>query len=63
MKVLLFLGLGLLAAAAVAAAGPPSLAETIRASRWRQRVLLVAAPTATQAAFQTQHELLASAAR
>jgi hypothetical protein len=63
MKVLLFLGLGLLAAATAAAAGPPSLAETIRASRWRQRVLLVAAPTATLAAFQTQHELLAPAAR
>jgi len=63
MRVLFFLGLGLLAAVTAAAAGPPSLAETIRASRWRQRVLLVAAPTASQAAFQTQHELLAPAAR
>lgn len=63
MRVLFFLGLGLLAAATAAAAGPPSLAETIRASRWRQRVLLVAAPTATQAAFKMQHELLAPATR
>lgn len=63
MKVRLFLGLGLLAAATAAPAGPPSLAETIRASRWRQRVLLVAAPRADEAAFQRQKQLLAPAAR
>lgn len=58
MKVLLLLSL--LAAATVAAAGPPSLAETIRAARWQKRLLLVAAPTAAQADFQRQKQLLAT---
>ena len=58
MKVLLLLSL--LAAATVAAAGPPSLAETIRAAKWKKRLLLVAAPTATQADFQRQKQLLAT---
>lgn len=59
MKALLFLGL--LAAAATTAAGPASLASTIKAAKWKKRVLLVAAPTAGQAAFQTQKKLLAAA--
>ena len=58
MKVLLLLSL--LAAATVAAAGPPSLAETIRAAKWKKRLLLVAAPTAAQADFQRQKQLLAA---
>ena len=39
---------------------PRSLAQTLRASRWQKRILLVAAPTATQADFQRQKALLAA---
>ncbi|MGI4832866.1 MAG: DUF4174 domain-containing protein [Janthinobacterium lividum] len=59
MKALLLLEL--LAAITLAAAGPPSLASTIRASKWKKRVLLVAAPRASEAAFRQQKQLLAPA--
>ncbi len=39
---------------------PASLAQTIRASRWKHRVLLVAAPNAENADFKTQKALLAA---
>lgn len=38
----------------------PSLAQTLQASRWHQRVLLLAAPTAAQADFQAQKAQLAA---
>ena len=38
---------------------PACLAQTIRASHWKQRVLLVAAPNAENADFKTQKALLA----
>jgi len=47
---------------AAQAALPPGLAATLRASRWQHRLLLVGAPTAGQADFQTQKKLLAAAA-
>ncbi len=47
---------------AAQAALPPGLAATLRASRWQHRLLLVGAPTAGLAAFQTQKKLLATAA-
>lgn len=64
---LFFSKLGLLAGLALAplalaqAPRPSSLAQTLRASRWQQRVLLIGAPTAGQAAFQQQKKLLANA--
>ena len=39
---------------------PPSLAQTLRASRWKQRLLLIGAPTASHADFQRQKELLST---
>lgn len=58
---LLALAVGpLLAAPAVA---PPGLAEVIRASRWQHRLLLIGAPTASQAEFQRQKKLLAAEAK
>jgi hypothetical protein len=56
---------GLLALAVVPllaaqAAAPPSLAQVLRTSRWRHRVLLIGAPTASQADFQRQKTLLAA---
>lgn len=60
MKLLLLLTL-LGATTGVAALGPPSLAATIRAAKWRRRVLLVAAPAADEASFQRQKQLLAAA--
>lgn len=57
-----YLLLALLAAVTTAATpGPPSLAATIRDSRWQKRVLLLAAPRADEAAFQKQKQLLAAA--
>ena len=41
-------------------AAPPGLAGQLRTSRWQHRVLLVGAPTATQADFQRQKALLAA---
>jgi len=41
-------------------AAPPGLARQLRTSRWQHRVLLVGAPTATQADFQRQKALLAA---
>ena len=38
-----------------------SVEQTLRASRWQKRVLLLAAPTARQADFQQQKALLAAA--
>ena len=40
---------------------PPGLAATLRAARWQHRLLLIGAPTAADAAFQTQKKLLAAA--
>lgn len=48
--------------AARPAAAPTSLAATLRASRWQQRVLLLGASTAAQADFQRQKQLLATEA-
>ncbi|TDN36385.1 hypothetical protein A8B98_10120 [Hymenobacter sp. UV11] len=45
---------------AAQAALPPGLAATLRASRWQHRLLLIGAPTAAQADFQTQKKLLAA---
>lgn len=39
---------------------PASLAQQLRASRWQKRVLLIGAPTASQADFQQQKKLLAA---
>ena len=39
---------------------PMPLEQTLRASRWKKRVLLIAAPTAEQADFKTQKTLLAA---
>lgn len=41
---------------------PASLAQVLQASRWQQRVLLIGAPTVSQAEFQQQKKLLANAA-
>ena len=38
-----------------------SVEQTLRASRWQKRVLLLAAPTAEQADFKQQKDLLAAA--
>ncbi|MDO7884667.1 DUF4174 domain-containing protein [Hymenobacter cheonanensis] len=53
--------LGLLALLAAQPAPGPDLARTLRASRWQHRLLLVGAPTASQADFQRQKALLAEA--
>jgi hypothetical protein len=42
------------------AAAPPGLGEVIRASRWQHRLLLIGAPTASQAELQRQKTLLAA---
>lgn len=57
---LLLLGLGLLT---LTAQTPKlkSLEQTLRESRWQKRVLLVAAPNATQVDFRQQQALLAAA--
>lgn len=60
MKLSAFFLLAVLGAALTAAA-PPSLRQTIQASRWKKRILLVAAPTAGQVEFQDQKKLLAAA--
>ena len=39
---------------------PVPLEQTLRASRWKSRVLLVAAPNAQQADFRQQKQLLAA---
>ena len=41
-------------------ARPTSLAQQLRASHWQKRVLLIGAPTASQADFQHQKKLLAA---
>ena len=58
---LLFTGLTL-AAALAGAQSPKStgLAQQLRASHWQKRVLLIGAPTASQADFQQQKKLLAA---
>ena len=43
-------------------AGSPSLTQTLRQSHWQKRVLLIGAPTASQADFLRQKQLLADAA-
>jgi glutathione peroxidase-family protein len=40
---------------------PTSLAQQLRTSHWQKRVLLIGAPTASQADFQQQQKLLAAA--
>ena len=60
---LVLAGLGLSAALAAAqTAASPSLAQTLRQSHWQKRVLLIGAPTASEANFQHQKQLLADAA-
>jgi len=54
--------LALLPAGAAQSAPPASLAHALSASRWQQRVLLIGAPTASQAEFQQQKKLLAAEA-
>lgn len=44
-----------------AAQSTPGLEATLKAARWRQRVLLVCAPAATDAQLLQQRELLAAA--
>ena len=52
-------GLLLLATASPAQTAPDaSLASTLKAARWRQRVLLICAPTATDAQLLAQRALL-----
>ena len=41
---------------------PPGLAATLRAARWQHRLLLIGAPTAADADFQTQKKWLTAAA-
>jgi hypothetical protein len=48
-------------AAAFASPAPPSLAQTIKANRWKKRILLVVAPTAADPDYQRQKTLLAAA--
>jgi len=52
--------LGLLTLLAAQPAPAPGLAPTLRASRWQHRLLLLGAPTASQAEFQRQKTLLAA---
>jgi hypothetical protein len=52
--------LGLLALLAAQAPKSQSMEQTLRASHWKKRVLLIAAPTAEQADFKTQKALLAT---
>jgi hypothetical protein len=51
---------GLLVILTAQAPKPTSLAQTIRASRWKHRVLLVAAPNAENADFKMQKAMLAA---
>lgn len=53
--------LGLLTLLAAQPAPGPNLAHTLRASRWQRRLLLIGAPTASQAEFKRQKDLLADA--
>jgi glutathione peroxidase-family protein len=60
-RLLPLVGLALVAAVVVAQTPrPTSLAQQLRASHWQKRVLLVGAPTASQADFQQQTKLLAA---
>lgn len=64
MKTVLLLLAGLALSSGLTAAqtaGSPSLAQTLRQSHWQKRVLLIGAPTASQADFQRQKQLLADA--
>ncbi|HEX8503774.1 MAG TPA: DUF4174 domain-containing protein [Hymenobacter sp.] len=58
---LLLLGLGLFSLLAAQRAKPMSLEQTLQASEWKKRVLLIAAPTAEHADFRAQKALLAKA--
>jgi len=49
------------AAPAAAAAPVPTLAQTLRASRWQKRILLVGAPAATAPELEQQKKLLGPA--
>ncbi|WP_310395401.1 DUF4174 domain-containing protein [Hymenobacter sp.] len=57
---LALLGLGLLLGLTARAPKARTLEQTVRASRWKKRVLLIAAPAADQADFRAQKQLLAS---
>ncbi len=59
LSLALLLGLGFFTLHAQAPA-PRSLQQTLRASRWKKRVLLLVAPTATQADLKAQRALLAT---
>jgi hypothetical protein len=60
---LVLAGLALSSALAAAqTAGSPSLTQTLRQSHWQKRVLLIGGPTASEANFQRQKQLLADAA-
>ena len=54
--------LALLPLLAARPALPPSLAAALRAARWQHRLLLIGAPTAADADFQTQKKWLTAAA-
>jgi len=53
----------LLPALAAPPAATPGMAQALRAARWQRRLLLLGAPTASQAAFQRQKALLAAATK
>jgi hypothetical protein len=62
LSCLLLTGMMLVTALAGAQSPKPTgLAQQLRASRWQKRVLLIGAPTASQADFQQQRKLLAAA--
>ncbi|WP_151086417.1 DUF4174 domain-containing protein [Hymenobacter baengnokdamensis] len=56
----IFCGLAMLGLLAAHPTPTPSLAHTLQASRWQHRLLLIGAPTASQADFQQQKKLLAA---
>jgi hypothetical protein len=58
-KLVLLLGLG---AVRAQAALPAPLAQAVRTAHWQKRLLLIGGPTAGQADFRQQQQLLATAA-
>ncbi|WP_185281077.1 DUF4174 domain-containing protein [Hymenobacter sp. NBH84] len=53
-------GIGLLLTVLLSAAPPASLSATLKANRWKKRVLLLHAPTADDATLKRQRALLAA---
>ncbi|MBC6610693.1 DUF4174 domain-containing protein [Hymenobacter sp. BT507] len=53
-------GIGLLLIGLLSAAPPASLSATLKANRWKKRVLLLYAPTADDATLKRQRALLAA---